>query len=160
MTKTEVTVFSFGGGQDSFAILYKIVHGKDFRDKYVSGRLVVVMAAVIWDKDAYNQYKRIVGSNDGEVWNHLYMGIDYEGKRTNPVDRAECSSFSLLTFEEFCKTISEAPSYEYLVENYSCEDYVLGDVGKNYSYQWRNFGGKTDQIGTMRSATIRCCRTK
>ena len=103
----------------------------------------------IWDKDAYNQYKRIVGKNDGEIWNHLYMGIDADGNRTNPVDRADCTSFSLLTIEEFCKLISEAPSYEFLVENYSCEDYVLCDVGKNYSYQWRNFGGVTDQISVL-----------
>lgn len=103
----------------------------------------------IWDKDAYNQYKRIVGKNDGELWNHLYMGIDADGNRTNPVDRADCKSFSLLTIEEFCKLIAEAPSYEFLVENYSCEDYVLGDVGKNYSYQWRNFGGITDQISVL-----------
>lgn len=44
MDKIEVTVFSFGGGQDSFSILYKIVFDAEFRSKYVTGRLLVIMA--------------------------------------------------------------------------------------------------------------------
>lgn len=39
-----LTVLSFGGGQDSTTILYKIVLDKEFRDKYVQGRLLVLMS--------------------------------------------------------------------------------------------------------------------
>lgn len=36
------TVLSFGGGQDSTAILYKCFYDNDFIDKYVKGELIVV----------------------------------------------------------------------------------------------------------------------
>lgn len=40
----ELTILSFGGGQDSTAILEKIVHDQTFRQKYVHGRFLVIMA--------------------------------------------------------------------------------------------------------------------
>ncbi len=40
----ELTVLSFGAGQDSTAILYKIIHDPDFRSQYVKGDLIVIMA--------------------------------------------------------------------------------------------------------------------
>jgi hypothetical protein len=39
-----ITVLSFGAGQDSTAILYRIVYDKEFRDWYVKGRLIVIMS--------------------------------------------------------------------------------------------------------------------
>lgn len=42
MNKT--TILSYGGGQDSTAILYKIIYDKQFREKYIEGDLIVVMA--------------------------------------------------------------------------------------------------------------------
>ncbi|MNJ95322.1 hypothetical protein D3C87_130320 [compost metagenome] len=39
-----LTVLSFGGGQDSTTILYKIVLDKNFREKYVKGKLLVLMS--------------------------------------------------------------------------------------------------------------------
>lgn len=39
-----LTMLSFGGGQDSTAILYKLLYDKDFRVKYAPGNLIVVMA--------------------------------------------------------------------------------------------------------------------
>jgi 3'-phosphoadenosine 5'-phosphosulfate sulfotransferase (PAPS reductase)/FAD synthetase len=39
-----LTVLSFGAGQDSTYILYRIVYDRDFRREYVKGRLVVVMS--------------------------------------------------------------------------------------------------------------------
>jgi hypothetical protein len=40
----EITLLSFGGGQDSTAIFYKIIYDPEFKKKYVKGELVVVMA--------------------------------------------------------------------------------------------------------------------
>jgi len=39
-----LTVLSFGGGQDSTAILYKLVYDEAWKKKYWSGRLLVIMA--------------------------------------------------------------------------------------------------------------------
>lgn len=39
-----LTVLSFGAGQDSMTILRKIMHDENFREKYVKGRLLVIMS--------------------------------------------------------------------------------------------------------------------
>lgn len=44
MTNNELTVLSFGGGQDSTAILYKLIFDPVFRQRYAPGRLVVVFS--------------------------------------------------------------------------------------------------------------------
>ena len=40
----QLTILSFGGGQDSFAILYSIIHDKNFRNQYAPKDLIVVMS--------------------------------------------------------------------------------------------------------------------
>ena len=39
-----LTVLSYGGGQDSTAILLKLIHDREFRQQYAPGRLLVVMS--------------------------------------------------------------------------------------------------------------------
>lgn len=39
-----ITILSFGAGQDSTAILYRIALDKTFRDQYVKGKLIVLMS--------------------------------------------------------------------------------------------------------------------
>lgn len=39
-----LTILSFGAGQDSTALLYKIILDKDFRNEYAPNDLVVIMA--------------------------------------------------------------------------------------------------------------------
>lgn len=43
----DLTVLSFGGGQDSTALLYKYAFDADFRAKYAPGRFLVIMAATL-----------------------------------------------------------------------------------------------------------------
>jgi len=44
MRQNTLTILSFGGGQDSTAILYKLIYDKKFRKKYAPNDLMVVMA--------------------------------------------------------------------------------------------------------------------
>jgi 3'-phosphoadenosine 5'-phosphosulfate sulfotransferase (PAPS reductase)/FAD synthetase len=44
MLEQGLTVLSYGAGQDSTAILYKIIHDPTFRAKYVKGHLLVLMS--------------------------------------------------------------------------------------------------------------------
>lgn len=44
MIEPVLTVLSFGGGQDSTALLYKYVYDADFRARYAPGRFLVVMS--------------------------------------------------------------------------------------------------------------------
>ena len=41
---TKLTMLSFGGGQDSTTILYKLMHDYEFKNKYAPDKLIVVMA--------------------------------------------------------------------------------------------------------------------
>ncbi len=45
----EVTFFSFGGGQDSWAILILLIFDPDFRKKYAPNRLLVMMSDTGWE---------------------------------------------------------------------------------------------------------------
>jgi len=42
--KQQLTVLSFGGGQDSTAILYEIIYNPQFKQRYVKGDLLVIFA--------------------------------------------------------------------------------------------------------------------
>jgi hypothetical protein len=44
MKNRSITILSFGGGQDSTAILMKLIHDQDFRKQYAPGELWVIMA--------------------------------------------------------------------------------------------------------------------
>ncbi|OJV50986.1 MAG: hypothetical protein BGO31_10995 [Bacteroidetes bacterium 43-16] len=57
--KKELTILSFGAGQDSTTILYKIVLDKAFRERYVKGKLLVLM------------------SNTGNEHPHTYAHVDF-----------------------------------------------------------------------------------
>jgi len=48
----KLSVLSFGGGQDSTAILYKLMYDKQFRSKYAPNDIVVVMANTLNEHDA------------------------------------------------------------------------------------------------------------
>lgn len=90
----------------------------------------------MWHEDSYNYYKKIALQNENDhLANILYMGIDKDGQRTNPVSTLECSSYSLFTFEEFCKIIAETPLQD--LPRYN--DYVLGSCGMQYGALWRRW---------------------
>lgn len=44
MNNSKLTILSFGGGQDSTAILYKYIYDESFRAQYAPGRFLVIMA--------------------------------------------------------------------------------------------------------------------
>ena len=44
MEQKSITVLSFGGGQDSTTILYKLIYDQAFRSKYLKGELIVLMS--------------------------------------------------------------------------------------------------------------------
>lgn len=72
-----------------------------------------------------NQYGITIWNKDAYNWyvkHHSHNGPDNSGLVENPD-----GSYRMMTFEEF-------------------EAVGKGSVGQNYSVQWRNFNGKTDQI--------------
>lgn len=88
----------------------------------------------IWNKDAWNMYNKFTRENPcNSSTRHMYSYASI-GKP---------KPFSL---EEFSYLISNAASFELLTKEFSFGGYTLGDAGKNYSYQWTNFGGSVNQI--------------
>lgn len=90
----------------------------------------------IWNDDAYRWYLKYAEVEtcptqllykDGYMEDGNYLGL-------RP-----------FTKEEFIETIKNAKSFEYLELHYSTSEYVLGNLGKVYGYQWRNQNG-VDQI--------------
>lgn len=77
----------------------------------------------IWNDDSYNWYVKHAKANDGVESNHMYH-------------ENEDGSLSMFMKDEFIRIIKEN-SFETLKEKYSHWGYTLGDVGKNYSFQWR-----------------------
>lgn len=57
-----LTVLSFGAGQDSTAILYKLIHDEEFRKRFVRGHLIVVMSDT--GNEHPQTYQHIVSTND------------------------------------------------------------------------------------------------
>lgn len=58
--QSHLTVLSFGAGQDSTAILYKMIFDSDFKSKYASGDLVVVFADTFNEHDhTYTHIKHV-----------------------------------------------------------------------------------------------------
>lgn len=66
-----LTILSFGAGQDSTAILYKIIHDLSFRDKYVKGSFIVVMSDTGNEHDETNIHVDFVKRLCYE--NHIYF---------------------------------------------------------------------------------------
>lgn len=82
----------------------------------------------IWNKDAYNLYIKIASQNLGSEANGIY--------RQN-----RDGTFSMHSFKGFIESISGL-SMKSLKHYCSYNGYTLGDVGRNYSAQWRDFQGE------------------
>jgi thymidylate synthase len=89
----------------------------------------------IWNDDSYNWYVKHAKANDGSESNHMYH-------------ENEDGSFRMFLKKEFLEILRNN-TYEDIKKNYSHWGYTLGDVGKNYSEQWRRFNGSTDQISDL-----------
>lgn len=112
----------------------------------------------MWHQDAYNYYKKIANVNDTEA--HQIMQRVSIAKNTRTPNEEDIDSWSMFTFEEFCRKIKETPKEE--LPKY--HNYTLGDCGYQYGKIWRNwetidywangsktmpFKNKTDQISTI-----------
>lgn len=79
----------------------------------------------IWNKDAYNWYKKVCEEHN------LYP----------------------LTYKSFIDAIKQDKTMKDLMlvhGGYSSDlNYELGDVGNNYSKQWRDYAGKVDQVAEL-----------
>ena len=88
----------------------------------------------IWNKDAYNHYVRIASQNLDEDANSIYHDNDDGTVR-------------IFTYEEFVH-ILKSYNREQIGTLFSWEkgNYYIGDVGRNYGVQWRDWGSKDYEL--------------
>jgi len=114
----------------------------DTNIKYLDENNVTYM----WHEDAYNYYLKFAKAND-EMVNTILQPISLS-KNSRDVPYGEHDSYSIMTFEEFCKKIRETskdklPRYK---------NYTLGDCGKQYGWLWRNWNAPETELFSISSA--------
>ena len=134
-----LTVLSFGAGQDSTAILYKLVYDKQFRKQYIKGKLIVIFSDTLNEHDP--TYKHIVDvklfcvKNKIEFY-HL-LPKDWNSKSWNKGLVGHYEEYKTVGSKVFFKSCSEQlkirPIYNFL-EKYLIKEFNLKDVGKKKSY--------------------------
>lgn len=80
---SDLTVLSFGGGQDSTAIFYKLLFNKNFRNTYAPGKLLVVMADTLNEHpETYTHVENIkrICKDVGIPFRHIKPHQGYHGK--------------------------------------------------------------------------------
>jgi len=117
-----LTVLSYGGGQDSTALLYKLAFDQDFRNRYAPGRLLVIMADT---KDEHPETVKHVEetktfcAKEGIEFAHItpdmgYHGGKWQGYREFLNATRTCGSKA---FRKTCTdNLKLKPIYRYLEE--------------------------------------------
>lgn len=136
-----LTVLSYGGGQDSTAILYKLIYDKAFYNKHVSGTLLVVMAATGNEHDYTNKHVTYISRlcrARGIKFAHVTpdMGFHSNGWHTLQQQYSEKKSVGSKAFVKSCTDkLKIVPIYkfigDYLEKNYG---YEAGRKKEFYSY--------------------------
>lgn len=135
--RLQVPSFTF---RHDLSMGFPAITNKKLPFKFVKGELIwflrgdtnikylVANGIPIWDKDAYNLYVKVASGNLDARANCLYF---------NNGD----GSLRMFLIEEFVDLIKNTPERE-LFSKFSFEGYTIGDVGRNYSAQWRDFRGE------------------
>lgn len=95
----------------------------------------------IWNKDAYNLYVKVASGNHGKEANNIYF-VNEDG------------TSRMLLIDEFVSVVKGCVSMKHLKDAFSFKDYTIGDVGRNYSAQWRDFQGDAISMNEDRSEFI------
>lgn len=80
--ESKLTILSYGGGQDSTAILYKLFLDPEWKRKYVSGDLLIIMADTGCEHpETYQYVEHIKGfvKSEGGNFIHLKSSMGYHG---------------------------------------------------------------------------------
>lgn len=151
MKKRELTVLSFGGGQDSTALLYKIIYDPAFKAKYVKGDLLVIMAQT--GNEHEETYKHLVEIED-LCFKHRIKFVLLDYQYTAPGWKGGLVKFyergNRVGSKAFPKTCSDKlkidPIYKYL-ENYVHLNYGTEKVGRKRALkEFAAANGKIDVI--------------
>ncbi len=147
----DLTILSFGGGQDSTAILYKLLYDEAFRAQYAPGRLAVVMADTGDEHpQTYNHVKFVEGLCSKAAVDFFLltpdMGFHSEAWRDLRSTYRRTSTCGSKAFPKTCTDkLKIQPIYKWL-GHYLHKQYGLSARGRYKSktslYEFRELFGK------------------
>jgi 3'-phosphoadenosine 5'-phosphosulfate sulfotransferase (PAPS reductase)/FAD synthetase len=159
----DLTVLSFGGGQDSTALLYKYVFDADFRAKYAPGRFLVIMAATLDEHPETNLHvaktKEFCAAHKIEFV-HITPDMGFHGGKWQGY-RQFLRATNTCGSKAFRKTCTDnlkiKPIYRFL-EQWLAREYNVANKLKKGFYQFVHQGhGKVKMlIGIAKGEESRC----
>jgi 3'-phosphoadenosine 5'-phosphosulfate sulfotransferase (PAPS reductase)/FAD synthetase len=158
----ELTVLSFGGGQDSTALLYRYAFDPEFRRQYAPGKFIVSMAATLDEHPETNSHveevKRFCATQAIEFV-HITPDMGYHGGKWQGY-RQFLNATSTCGSKAFRKTCTDnlkiKPIYRFL-EWWIGKTYgfVVGRKSAFYEFQ-RHYGKVRMLIGIAKGEESRC----
>lgn len=144
----ELTVFSFGGGQDSFAILYRLVYDPLFRLKYAPGKLLVVMSDTGDEHDGTYfavAYAKSFCKKHNIEFHFITPDMGYHSRTWRTLDEQyeRNNTIGSVAFQQTCTDNLKIKVVDRFVEAWIKEKY--GFTGKNKKAYWK-FAGKYGKI--------------
>lgn len=147
---SELTVFSYGGGQDSFTILLMLVYDRNFRRKYAPNRLLVLMSDTGEEHpETYQHVNNVVYpmckayeiefrfiTNDMGFHSDAWKTLTHQYRRNNMIGNA--------AFRQTCTDNLKIKVIDNYVENWLKINYFWGMklTRKRAYYDFKNQFGK------------------
>ena len=150
----KLTMLSFGGGQDSTAILYKIVFDPIFRRTYASGDLVVVMSDTGDEhKETYEhvEFVKKFCEEHGVTFIHLQPDMGYHGRTWQSL-RGQYELNNTVGSKAFPKSCTDKlkiyPIYNFL-SDYVNDKYLFGESTPYRKKSLYEFVDRYDKIDVL-----------
>jgi 3'-phosphoadenosine 5'-phosphosulfate sulfotransferase (PAPS reductase)/FAD synthetase len=160
--KDGLTVLSFGGGQDSHALLYRYAFDPDFRAKYAPGRFLVIMAATLDEHPETNvavEAAKVFCREQSIEFVHItpdmgFHGGKWQGYRQFLMATNTCGSKA---FRKTCTdNLKIKPIYRFL-EQWLAKNYGVRSALKKGFYDFAAKYGKIKVlIGIAKGEESRC----
>ena len=146
-----LTVLSFGGGQDSTAILYRLIYDKSFRARYAPGRLLIVTAETGNEHPETYQHVdnvRKICDARGIEFKHLdytYTPAGWKGGLVNFYERT--STVGSKAFPKTCTDKLKIQAIYNFLESWIHEQYKTEKVGRKAAI--KEFAQKHGKINVL-----------
>lgn len=128
--ENKLTVLSFGGGQDSTAILYKLIYDPAFADRYKSNRFIVIMSDVGNEHPyTYEHVERIqeLCKQHGIEFHFITNDLGYHSENWP----------GLIQFYERTNTVGSKAFFKTCTDNLKIKvifNFLEAWIGKNYGF--------------------------
>jgi len=150
-TGSSLTILSFGGGQDSTAILLKMLFDVDFRNKYAPDRLLVVMSNTGNEHpetyDHVTKMERLCEDYDIDfILLEPEMGFHYENWKTLTYQFQVNNTIGMKVGKKSCTDkLKIQPIYRFL-NNWIHEEYGFVELNKQALTQFAEDYGKINVL--------------